>query len=256
MANGKMKKILIAVSVVLILVVGAVIVNNYKTKTSFKYRNGEVGSVDQEQQDAVSKASMEGVQNDRSIIKDLKVLEISSSEFVLGEKNAPVAIIEYASLSCPHCASFYQEAFDKLKKEYIETGKVKFVYRDFPLNQPALMGAMVAVCRSQDEEGDKAQTYHNFVKALFKTQDSWAFDPHYVDKIESIAVLDGMTPERFKQCIEDKKLQDKILEARMLSAQSLNINSTPTFFINGEALEGFVDYKTIKKVVDKKLNQE
>ncbi len=252
MKKSVVKKLLIALAIVAIIAFSALIIRNYTTKTSFKYGNGEVENLAHQAQDAVSGAVVGEAQNNKTEI-DKTILEISPSEFVLGDKSAPVTIVEYASLSCPHCASFYRDAFESLKKDYIETGKVKFVYRDFPLNQPALAAAMVAVCRVSGEEENKAEIYHNFVKALFKTQDSWAFDPQYIDKLEAIAMLDGMAQETFKKCLENKKLQEKILVARMSSSKSLSINSTPTFFINGEAFEGFVDYKTIKKAIDEKL---
>jgi protein-disulfide isomerase len=103
------------------------------------------------------------------------------------------------------------------------------------------------------EQGDPTEAYYNFVKALFKTQDTWAFDQNFVDRLQAIALLDGMSQEQFKACIDDQKLQEKLLKARMITAKSLNLKSTPSFFINGEIFEGFVDYKSLKKEIDKKL---
>ena len=94
------------------------------------------------------------------------------------------------------------------------------------------------------------------LKALFKTQDAWAFDEKFADKLEAIAQLDGMSSDRFRRCIADKALQDKILNARMEAAKSLQMRSTPSFFVNGEIAEGFVDYKVLKKLIDAKLSEK
>ncbi len=250
----KNKKFVITIIVALLIGFIALVVRNYNTKTSFKYSKTPPQSVEANPQDAVSEAvnkeAAEGV-----VKRDETLLKVRESELFLGDKKAAVVMIEYASLSCPHCAIFYREAFEKIKTEYIDTGKLKFVYRDFPLNQQALVAAMVAECRSSDEKENRAEKYYGLVKALFKTQDSWAFDPKYTEKLESIAKLDGMSSERFKSCIEDQKLQNKILQWRMEAAKSLQLHSTPTFFVNGEILEGYVDYLTLKKIIDKKLSE-
>jgi len=250
----KNKKFVITIILALLIGFAALVVRNYNTKTSFKYSKTAAQEVATTAQDAVSEAvnkdAAEGV-----IKRDETLLKVKDSDLFIGDKKAPIVVIEYASLSCPHCAMFYREAFEKMKVEYIDTGKVKFIYRDFPLNQQALVAAMIATCRSEDEKEGRAEKYHGLVKALFKTQDSWAFDPKYTEKLESIAKLDGMSAERFKSCIDDQKLQNKILQLRMEAAKSLQLHSTPTFFINGEISEGYVDYLTIKKLIDKKLSE-
>lgn len=250
----KNKKFVITIVVALLVGFIALVVRNYNTKTSFKYAKNPAQEVAANPQDAVSEAvnkeATEGV-----VKRDETLLKVKESELFLGDKKAPVVMIEYASLSCPHCAMFYREAFEKIKVEYIDTGKLKFVYRDFPLNQQALVAAMVSECRAADEKENRSEKYYGLVKALFKTQDSWAFDPKYTEKLESIAKLDGMSSERFKSCIEDQKLQNKVLQLRMEAAKSLQLHSTPTFFINGEISEGYVDYLTLKKIIDKKLSE-
>ncbi len=254
-----------AVSAVLsLLLIGfsVLIVHNYKTKTSFKYnlQNAENTKPEHTPQDVVSAAVNEdkdlATQDEIKIQEDRKkseLVKVISSDYVLGDKNAPVVFIEYASLSCPHCSAFVRESFEKLKSEYIDTGKIQFVYRNFPLNQPALTAAMLSECQAQDNKSEATEKYHDSIKVLMKTQDSWAFDPKFSEKLEAIAQLEGMSPERFKNCISNKSLQEKILSHRMLAAKSLQIKSTPSFFINGEISEGYVDYQTIKKLIDKKL---
>lgn len=252
-----MKNKKFVITIILALLVGfiALVVRNYNTKTSFKYNKTAAQEVAATPQDAVSAAVNKDAAAEGVVKRDETLLKVKDSELFLGDKKAPVVVIEYASLSCPHCAIFYREAFEKMKVEYIDLGKVKFIYRDFPLNQQALVAAMVATCRSEDEKENRAEKYYGLVKALFKTQDSWAFDPKYTEKLESIAKLDGMSGERFKSCIGDQKLQNKILQLRMEAAKSLQLHSTPTFFIDGEISEGYVDYLTLKKLIDKKLSE-
>lgn len=251
----KNKKFVITIILALLIGFIALVVKNYNTKTSFKFGKNPAQEASLNPQDAVNEAANKEA-SENAVKRDESVLKVDASEPVLGDRNALVVMIEYASLSCPHCAMFYREAFDKLKSEYIDSGKVQFIYRDFPLNQQALMAAMVAKCRAEDEKENSAEKYYGLVKALFKTQDSWAFDPKYVEKIEGVAKLDGMSSERFKQCVEDQKLQNKILVARMSAAKALQLRSTPTFFVNGEISEGYVDYLTLKKLIDKKLAEK
>ncbi|OFW88320.1 MAG: hypothetical protein A2794_04915 [Alphaproteobacteria bacterium RIFCSPHIGHO2_01_FULL_40_8] len=249
-----MKKITIAILAVLLIGFAALVVHNYKTKTSFKYASQSAEELKPEQnaQDAVNAAV-----NKNALVEQRKnsdLIKILPSDFVLGDKNAPVLLIEYASLSCPHCASFHRESFERLKEEYIENGKVKFVFRSFPLNQQALVSAMFARCQA-DDNADAKDKYFSAVKVIFKTQDSWAFDEKYAEKLEAIAKLDGMSSDRFQRCINDKSLQDKMLSARMEAANSLQLRSAPSFFANGEISEGYVDYQTIKKLIEKKLSE-
>ena len=183
----------------------------------------------------------------------IKLLEANDQDIVFGDKNAPLTMVEYASLSCPHCATFYNDGFNKLKEEYIKTGKVKFIYRDFPLNQPALFASMLALCQVKDKNSD-VEKYYDFIKVLFKTQDSWAFVPDFALKLENIAKLDGISSEKFNSCIKDSSLQESILKARLEAAKTLQIESAPTFFIGNEIVSGYSGYGDLKRVIDKKLS--
>lgn len=245
--------------VVLVAIIGfgMLIVHNYQTKTSFKYANQTTEELkpDQHPQDVVSAAvNAEAALNETR--KNSKILEILPTDFVLGDQNAPVLMIEYASLSCPHCATFVRESFEKLKNEYIDSGKIRFIYRDFPLNQQALTAAMFAICQAQhSNKNELPEKYYATLKILMRTQDSWAFDEKYSERLESIAKLDGMSSELFQSCIKNKTLQEKILSSRIEVAKSLQLKSTPSFFVNGEISEGYVDYQTIKKLIEKKLSE-
>lgn len=242
----------IIVACAILIAFGALIINNYKTKTSNKEVAAQ-SAVTEKPQDAVSAAANSDKEALSATRKNSEILKVSASDFVLGDTSAPVVMIEYASLSCPHCSAFHRESFEKLKAEYVDTKKVQFIYRNFPLNQPALAAAMLVNCQAKNHKENASETYYNLTKALFKTQDSWAFDPKYIERLESIAQLDGMSAEGFKTCIDNKDLQEKILSARMEVSKGLQIQSTPSFFVNGEIMEGYVDYLSIKKMIDKKL---
>ena len=257
MQKKSKKRTVIAVATALLIGFAALVTHNYKTKTSFKYatQNAEETKPQQNAQDAVSAAvNEEAATALAETRKNSDILKISPADFVLGDKKAAVVIVEYASLSCPHCAAFARESFEKIKSEYVDSGKAQFVFRDFPLNQSALTAAMFAHCQAADNKSEP-ERYYSTLKALFKTQDSWAFDEKYAEKLEAIAKLDGMGTERFKSCINDKTLQEKILVARMDAAKVLQLKSAPSFFVNGEISEGYVDYLTLKKLIDKKLGE-
>ncbi len=255
MKKSSKKSVIISVAALLLVGFAALVVHNYQTKTSFKYNNQSAEEIkpNQNAQDAVSEA----VNTDAAALaetrKNSELLKILPSDIVFGDRKAPVILIEYASLSCPHCAAFVRESFEKIKSEYIDSGKVQMVYRHFPLNQSALVAAMFSICQSVENKHESPEKYYSTLKALFKTQDSWAFDEKYADKLEAIAKLDGMSSERFTACIADKALQEKILVGRMDAAKSLQLKSTPTFFVNGEISEGYIDYQTLKKLIEKKL---
>lgn len=255
MLKKSQKRTVIAISALVLIGFGALVVHNYKTKTSLKYNEENTAAIKPQEnpQDAVAAAVNDDAAAIAETRKNSDLLKASSSDFVLGDKKASVLMIEYASLSCPHCAAFARESFDKFKTEYVDSGKVQFIFRNFPLNQSALSAAMFAQCQAQDNKSELPDRYFQTIKALFKTQDSWAFDEKYNDKLEAIAKLDGMSSERFKACIEDKSLQEKILVSRMDAAKVLKLKSTPSFFVNGEIAEGYVDYQTLKKLLDKKL---
>lgn len=146
---------------------------------------------------------------------------------VIGNPDAKVEIIEYASMSCSHCAQFYKNVYPELKKKYIDTGKVRFRFRDFPLGgPPALYGAMLTHCVPADK-------YHNFVSVLFKTQDSWAFQKNYIEILSSIAKLGKMSSEEFDNCMKDQNLIEKIKLVAQEAKEKYDVGSTPSFVING-----------------------
>lgn len=148
-------------------------------------------------------------------------------DHALGSEGAPVTIIEYASLSCPFCAVFHNELLPWLKKEYIATGKVRFVYRDYPLNGPALWGAAFAHCLPDDQ-------YFAALALLFKKQAQWAFVPDPKAALAELAAQLGLSEVEFADCLNDKRRINEILEQVLLSRQKYEIYSTPSFLINDE----------------------
>jgi protein-disulfide isomerase len=160
-------------------------------------------------------------------------LTINSNDIVRGDTAAPVTIFEYSSLSCPHCAHFHVEVLPALEKEFIADGKVKLVIRHFPLNPPALKGAVLVECAGQN--GLKREA---FMKTLFDMQSKWAFDKGFEKSLKQIASVGGIDSATFDSCMADKSLEDRILVVRQEGEAALKINSTPAFYINNVLYEG------------------
>jgi protein-disulfide isomerase len=160
-----------------------------------------------------------------------KELAVQPSDRVLGKPDAPITIIEYASLTCPHCAHFDVEVLPKLKEKWIDSGKAKLVLRDFPLDEPALRAAMVARCAPPDR-------FYPLVDGLFRTQADWVVERGWQGKLEGVTRLLGVNEKDFRACISDKKLEDQVAQSRLTAAQQLGVEATPTFFINGKKFDG------------------
>jgi protein-disulfide isomerase len=153
------------------------------------------------------------------------------SDRVLGKPNAPITIVEYASLSCPHCAHFDQAVLPQIKKQWIDTGKAKLIMRDFPLDEPALKAAMIARCAPPDR-------FYPFVDALFADQPQWVLAPDYQKALVRIAELGGINGQKAEACLNDKALEDKIVKERLAASKDLGVDATPTFFVNGKKFTG------------------
>jgi protein-disulfide isomerase len=150
---------------------------------------------------------------------------------ILGKPDAPITIVEYASLTCPHCAHFDKDVLPKLKEKWIDSGKAKLILRDFPLDEPAMRAAMVARCAPPDR-------FYPLVDTLFADQEKWAAAKDYRAALERLAKLGGVSDKDFKTCIADKKLEDQVAQSRLTAAQDLGVDATPTFFVNGKKYEG------------------
>jgi protein-disulfide isomerase len=158
------------------------------------------------------------------------LLQVTPQDRVLGQADAPITIVEYASMTCPHCAHFTNEVLPELKKKWIDTGKAKLVMRPFPLDQVALRAEMLARCLPPER-------YYPMVETLFKTQEKWAVQ-NWRPALERVARLAGVSNKEFDACLANKTLEDEVVQSRLTAATQLDVNGTPTLFVNGKKFEG------------------
>ena len=159
------------------------------------------------------------------------LLAPSAQDRVLGKADAPITIVEYASLSCPHCAHFATEVLPKLREKWIDSGKAKLILRDYPLDELALRAEMLARCAPPER-------YYPLIETFFETQDKWVVAKDWKGALERIARLAGIGTKEFNACLADKRLEDQIAQSRLTAAQQLGVQATPTFFINGNKFDG------------------
>jgi protein-disulfide isomerase len=171
-----------------------------------------------------------------------KFLPIGPDDRMLGNADATVTIVEYASLTCPHCRHFEVEVLPKLKEKWIDTGKAKLVLRDFPLDEPALRAAMVARCAPPDR-------YYAFIDTLFKSQEEWATARDYKAALQRIAQLGGISKKDFTACMENKSVENKVVESRFIAAEKLGVEATPSFFVNGSKFDGAPTFEAFDQLL-------
>jgi protein-disulfide isomerase len=168
-----------------------------------------------------------------------------NGDMVIGASNAPITIIEYASLTCPHCAHFHSETLPKLKQEYVQTGKVKYVFRDFPLDGLALRAAMIAQCAGPDR-------YFTFLDVFFQQQQNWTRgnDPEQmIASLKRLARTGGMSESQIDECLKNQQVQDAVLASRMTGEKQFGVKSTPTLIINGQAHPGALPFDELDKIL-------
>jgi protein-disulfide isomerase len=168
-------------------------------------------------------------------------------DVALGSDKAPVTIIEYASMTCPHCAHFSATTFPEIQKRYIDTGKVRFIFREFPLDALAAAGFMLARCAGNDK-------FMPIIETLFAKQADWVVQKP-IEPLKAIAKQFGFTEESFNQCLANQKILDDIQAVRDRAASKLGVNSTPTFFVNGKKLVGDVSIDDMAKEIDPYLKE-
>jgi protein-disulfide isomerase len=170
---------------------------------------------------------------------------VSLPDMALGPKNAAVTITEYASMTCPHCAHFAENVFPKIKTEYIDTNKVRYVFREFPLDIKAAAGSMLARCIAKDDAGK----YFAVIDTLFKSQDVWT-GQKTTESLKQIGKQAGLSGQEVETCLKDQALLDKIAADQKYANEVLKVNSTPTFFINGDLVKGETSFEDFKKKID------
>ncbi|QKX01344.1 thioredoxin domain-containing protein [Wolbachia endosymbiont of Dipetalonema caudispina] len=160
---------------------------------------------------------------------------------LLGDPKAPILMIEYASLTCYHCYLFHKEVFPEVKKKYIDTGKMLYIFRHFPMDYRGLKAAMLSHCYKEAED------YFNFNKAVFNSIDSWNYsDFSDLTVLQKVAALSNLKQDTFNQCINDKEIMDKVIGDKSLAINKLGITGTPIFFIKLNNDKLYVEYDKIK----------
>jgi protein-disulfide isomerase len=166
-------------------------------------------------------------------------------DMAMGSDKASVTIVEYASMTCPHCAHFQETTFPELKKRYIDTGKVRYIFREFPLDNLAAAASMLARCSGTDDK-DK---YFALVDTMFKQQRTWAVEKPLPPML-AIAKQAGFTEKTFNECLANQKVLDGIEATRQRAIDKFKVQSTPTFFINGNSYPGALSIDEMAKIID------
>jgi protein-disulfide isomerase len=181
----------------------------------------------------------------RAEAQTFSVLELEAKgpldDIPMGSPTAPVTIIEYASMTCPHCAGFAVTTFPKLKEKYIDTGKVKYIMREYPLDGLAAAAFMLARCAGPEK-------YHPLIETLFAQQQKWAVKEP-IPPLLAIAKQAGFTQQSFEACINDKGLLAKVQQMRDRGKDKFKVEATPTFYINGERHSGALSIEDLDKAI-------
>jgi len=163
---------------------------------------------------------------------------------IIGDFNAPITVVEYASMTCPHCANFHQLTYPELKKKYIDTGKVRLVFREFPLDRIAFAAAALARCAGEKK-------FFPFVDMLFRTQDKWAKGPGSpAPRLFSMAKQAGFDEKSFNECMRNKDVSDRIEKVMSTGREKHQVSSTPTLFVNGKKVEGGNSLADLEKAME------
>ena len=173
-------------------------------------------------------------------------LEDALSEKSMGKKDAPVTIIEYSSLGCPHCAAFHRETLPQIKKDYIDTGKVRLIFNDMPFGTPALAAAALARCGG-------TKRFFGLVEVLFRSQRQWSSGRDVIGELARVGRFGGLSTEDVQTCLKNQTLLKTLGQRADEAVKNKGVRSTPTFFINGTKVEGAQPFESFKKVIDEAL---
>jgi protein-disulfide isomerase len=174
-----------------------------------------------------------------------EVSKVMEDDLLEGNQAAAVIVVEYSSLSCPHCAEFHKYSYPTIKQKYIDTNKILYIARDFPNNSPSVLGSMLARC-----QGDKRL---KTVEVLFSSQQLWAFRPDFQNQLRDILILGGMNETQFNDCINDNQTRDRLLKESYEAAKTYGIRGTPSIFVNGHRVGNVMSIKVIEKMIDSQL---
>ena len=167
-------------------------------------------------------------------------------DMAVGAPDAPVTLIEYFSLTCPHCEWFHKNVYKQLKSDYVDAGRLRFVARDFPLNAPALQAAVLAHCAGRER-------YFTFIDVLFQTFDDWASSRDFTDKLGQIGELGGVSRDQFADCLADQGLENSIFQSIADAQAEYDVSGTPTLVVNGEKYDGKITLDELTKHIDRLL---
>ena len=175
------------------------------------------------------------------------IIAKTDEEIFLGNKDSKIVVIEYASMTCIHCANFHKEVYPKIKENYIDTNKIKYIFRDFPLDKQALFASVLAKCAPKDK-------YFDFVKLILANQKKWVSnDDAFMDKLRNIGKLAGLNENKINSCFKDEKMVDNIIRTRSIGEEKYNINSTPSLIIN-EKKYSAMSYENFEKIIENLIN--
>lgn len=170
-------------------------------------------------------------------------------DVVLGNPDAKITIINYSSLSCPSCAMFHEQVLPEIKRKYIDTGKVKLIFRDYPVYPMDIKASMLVRCVKPD-----ADRYYQFIDALFETQRNWSRETYDSEaNLKMIGKVAGIAANKINECLNDAKVEGDILESRQIAQEKFGINGTPTLLINGKIIHGAPGKKKTLSIISEIL---
>lgn len=257
--NNPKKALLILVAVIAVILGGVWMfqsMNGSKQPTELQVTEDQVKVEDgipaveaaSDDEGSITATVEEPISTEGAAAVDIDLTKIMSPR-LMGSDEAPIKIIEYASLTCSHCAHFHNDILPILKEKYIDAGSVQFEFREFPLNDPALKATITARCLPEDK-------YEKFVSLLFKTQDKWAGGMDYMLSLKQNAKLAGLSEGQFEACHANGDIKSKIAESMQEAQDKWKIESTPTFIINDgqEVIKGAVAVEEFERVFRKVSN--
>lgn len=184
----------------------------------------------------------------RTAFSAIVSLKDSKSEMTMGSADAPVTIIEFASLGCHHCAKFHMETLPQIKEKYIDTGKVRLIFQDFPLGAPALAASMTARCAGPKK-------FFGFIEILFRSQEKWSRSKNPLQELTNVARFGGMSGKDVQACLKQQSLLEHIRRGALVGQEDFEISATPSFVIGSEIIRGAQPFEMFQRAIDKALKE-